>query len=411
MKKVYFVVLLVVTNVCYAASDSSSYFQEFFYINDITKLSLTCLPIDANNFLFKVCKVANDESELDSCETLSEDKKLGKDLQTGYFYSSINELVNMVAPEVDTTTSNYKDQLMKLHSTFLKSISTQPSKEDKNLEKLIAKLSEEINKTKDQKSVALTITLKDKIYYYRLSKEYKCILKENNYRCCKKRAKLLCMKNKIERCEDVMDITNVQLAFESTTLDQIDIEWTKNGIQQPTISNPDYSINIRSLMDGNESIEFHDREGEQYILYYSDVFIVSPVNEEDHKSTINYYPKNGSYNLKPTANKVNVLGRGFSDYFYANVFLDPFGVSDNNPNKFIQTDFNLEIPIVYRNKNFLSFCNYLQIRATLGADFGNFNGNDKYLQTFPDTINRINAGYQTYDTLPINIDRYVIRAC
>lgn len=386
------------TNTCFATSDTLEVvFKDSFYPNDTTLLSFSCLKMDAYNYLFKVCKVDASVNHHDTCQTLSEDKKLGQDLQKGYFFNSINELVNKVAPNVDTTKPSYKDQLKKLYTACYNKINKKPSPEDERIKEIKDAVSSLLVKLENDESSAVTISLKDKIHFYTLSKTKKKEIGKEQ------KDSTIETKNSY-----FLQVINAQLVFANTTLDQIDIEWLKNGIRQPTISNPNHSINIRSLIDGNASIKFDDIDGTHYKLYYRDVFQVTPVNDSNQKGAINYYPKNGSYNLKPAANKVNVTRRNFSDYFYANIFLDPFGVSDNKPNKFIQTDFNLEVPIVYRNRGRWSFFNYLQVRASLGADMGNFRGNDKFLQAFPDTINRVTAGYITSDTLPTSKNRYVV---
>ncbi|MFX5813296.1 hypothetical protein ABTE31_21560, partial [Acinetobacter baumannii] len=78
-----------------------------------------------------------------------------------------------------------------------------------------------------------------------------------------------------------------------------------------------------------------------------------------------------------------ITAKGFSDYLTATIFIDPFGVTDNQPNKLVQTEFSLEVPINYRKYSRLSLFNNVQLRSSLGTNIGDFKGNTKLLQAFP----------------------------
>ncbi|MGN9254115.1 hypothetical protein, partial [Enterococcus faecium] len=69
------------------------------------------------------------------------------------------------------------------------------------------------------------------------------------------------------------------------------------------------------------------------------------------------------------------------------------------------TEFSLEVPINYRKYSRLSLFNNVQLRSSLGTNIGDFKGNTKLLQAFPDTISRIGYGS---DTLRSSPSRYVV---
>lgn len=222
---------------------------------------------------------------------------------------------------------------------------------------------------------------------------------------------LKCIKLPDENSENEqkeIEIRNATITFSQNLIDQIDLIVTLNGKELKLISNQNWAISLRNLIDKDEAIKFEHREGKLYWLKFKDVFDVYPVHDAGETSTITYYAKDGTYffsNESPLFTTKKITAKGFSDYLTATIFIDPFGVTDNQPNKLVQTEFSLEVPINYRKYSRLSLFNNVQLRSSLGTNIGDFKGNTKLLQAFPDTISRIGYGS---DTLRSSPSRYVV---
>lgn len=146
--------------------------------------------------------------------------------------------------------------------------------------------------------------------------------------------------------QDKMTITLLKLdslviRVENNLIYQIDIVGRLNGKPIQTISNNNYGLALRELIDWPSSITF-SVDGKEYFICYRNLVFVRPADGE----AINYAIADGVYTLVPRKQESQLLvQKPLLDFVSASVFLDLQAFNEKNTNKNLLTElyFNFNI--------------------------------------------------------------------
>jgi hypothetical protein len=138
-----------------------------------------------------------------------------------------------------------------------------------------------------------------------------------------------------------LHLDSLVIRVENNLIYQIDIIGKINGKAIQTISNNNYGLALRELIDWPSRIKFHEG-GEEYTICYRNLVFVRPAEGE----AINYSIADGAYTLVPRRQPSQLLQqKPLLDFISASVFLDLQSFNEKNPNKNLLTElyFNFNI--------------------------------------------------------------------
>ncbi|GAB2656822.1 hypothetical protein GCM10027036_07860 [Flavihumibacter cheonanensis] len=138
-----------------------------------------------------------------------------------------------------------------------------------------------------------------------------------------------------------LKIDSLVIRVENNLIYQIDIVGRLNGRPIQTISNNNYGLALRELIDWPSSISFYEG-GVKYWICYRNLVFVRPADGD----AINYSIADGVYTLVPKKQESQLLlQKPLLDFVSASVFLDLQAFNEKNPNKNLLTElyFNFNI--------------------------------------------------------------------
>lgn len=140
---------------------------------------------------------------------------------------------------------------------------------------------------------------------------------------------------------DYLKLDSLVIRVENNLIYQIDIVGNFNGKPVQTVSNNNYGLALRELIDWPSSISF-SVDGKPYNICYRNLVFVRPADGE----AINYSIADGVYTLVPKKKEsILLLQKPLLDFVSASVFLDLQAFNENNANKNLLTElyFNFNI--------------------------------------------------------------------
>ncbi len=197
-------------------------------------------------------------------------------------------------------------------------------------------------------------------------------------------------------------IDSVTITTQNNTLNQIDIVGKIDGKEVMVISNLQYGIPLRRIIDGGQFTTF-SHQNRTYKIYYSDLFLV----RQGNKSGISYTLRDSVYTLLPNdqKNKIVVKRMRFLDFISASAFIDLFSLNNQNTNKNLNTEVNIGFPInhssiFYRVHGLGAMYHLRQIGMNIwvASDIGDFSNNESGLDSYAHIKtdgagNKINTNY------------------
>lgn len=139
----------------------------------------------------------------------------------------------------------------------------------------------------------------------------------------------------------MLKLDSIVIRVENNLIYQIDVVGELNGKKIQTISNNNYGLALRELIDWPSSITFHEG-GTEYKLCYRNLVFVRPADGE----AINYSVVDGVYTLVPKRQASQLLvQKPLLDFVSASVFLDLQAFNENNPNKNLLTELYFDFHI------------------------------------------------------------------
>jgi hypothetical protein len=162
-------------------------------------------------------------------------------------------------------------------------------------------------------------------------------------------------------------VDSVTIRMFNNTVHQLDVVGTIDGKKLQTLSNYQYGLSLRDLLDGNSSLRFYF-EGTPYVLCYTKLFLIRPPFDD----AINYNLRDGVYKFFPAKdrNQQLVEQKRLLDFLSASAFLDLQSFSENNPNKNLTTELYLNFNINNNRSRWknLTLARYLYGTVTLATN-------------------------------------------
>lgn len=283
-------------------------------------------------------------------------------------------------PAADDLFLNYSTYLTKKETAKANEIKTQELQQQNKLKDSIIHLKDSLLLAiADEKPEAAMLKINPKV---NISTQRKCRGIQEQHNLIP-----LVANNNFKSIELTIDSVAIRVA--NNTIYQLDIRthYVDDGIRvdMPLISNDNWGIPLRALIDGNESIKFEMKERDYY-LCYSDLFVISFTKD----GPVSYSLRDSSYTFFPDPtgkkNQMAIAAKRFLDYISASAFIDLFGLNSQNANKNLVTEVKANFPINHSKKILRAYyLRNLNLEIVLGADLGAFSSAEKTFTTVYDT--------------------------
>lgn len=276
-------------------------------------------------------------------------------------------------------------------------------------EKLTAKEKEQKAAADKEKNDKFVDSLK-KIFDERLAalgseKEYAVLLESRkSIPLYTSASKVKCWDAQIQRKEvadgtKMLEVDSVVIRISNNTIYQLDIVGQVDKTPIQTLSNNQYGLSLRNLIDGSQSL-FFTINGKEYYFCYRDLFFARPTKD----GVISYELRDGEYHFYPDSLKLKsrlLDQKRLLDYVSASAFVDLLAFNSENANKNLLTEiyFNYHINPYNIRRGFGIFKN-----AYLPVSFGvNLFKEGEGMETFrKKNIVRIDSTVTPRDTTTAN---------
>lgn len=164
---------------------------------------------------------------------------------------------------------------------------------------------------------------------------------------------------------EMLKLDSIVIQVNNNLIYQIDIVGRLGDKKIQTISNDQYGLSLRELIDWSSGIKFYE-EGKEYCICYRNLVFVRPADED----AINYTIADGAYVLVPQRQPSQLLAqKPLMDFVSASAFLDLQAFNEKNPNRNLLTELYFDFPI--NNHRFWlksSWFRHLYTNLTLSAN-------------------------------------------